>query len=222
VRLLLMLKGALCAAVMLSFGPSVTARAENAGEDTYCGMLPPRVDESALYAGWSACTIRKWGEKPLWQGLPKRTNQFIRFTFTPGHSQFIRVVTIRERDDGTAVLTVFGTRSRLHYRDPVQHIRTRRVQLSAAQMDEIDKLAADAGVWDFDIGTWDQIAGENGDEMEIYLHCQLLEMERANAEGYRFSSVNIGCNQPRKLMPFVNEIVRLGRIRNTHNGMLFE
>lgn len=215
-------KGLLCISAMLCLALPASSRADEQDEDAYCGMLPPNVHEGALYAGWSACTIREWGEKPLWQGLPKRTNQFIRFTFTPGRSQFIRLVTIRERDNGTAVLTVSGTRSRAHYRDPVQHIRTRRVQLSAEQMDQIDKLAADTGVWEFDVGTWDQIAGENGDEMELFMHCQLLEMERANAEGYRFSSVNIGCNQPRKLMPLVNEIVRLARMKNTHHGMLFE
>ena len=71
-------------------------------------------------------------------------------------------------------------------------------------MSKLNALAAQSGVWEFDIGSWD------GDE--LYMHCQLLEMERANRAGYNYSSVNIGCNHPAKLMPLVDEVVRLAEL----------
>ncbi len=53
------------------------------------------------------------------------------------------------------------------------------------------------------------------------MHCQTLDMERVNAAGYRVSVVNIGCNQPKKLTPFVDEVVRLAKMKATENRMLF-
>lgn len=208
----------LCAfiALLLALPASSQAKKE---EDSYCGMLPKSVVESGAYSGWSACRLRDMGEKPLWQGLPKKTNQVIRFTFTQGHGMFMRVVTITQAEDGTALLRVSGTQKRSDYREPEEPMRARRVRLSIEDMARIERLATESGVWDFEVGTWDHTV--EGDT-SIYLHCQLLEMERISANGYRFSSVNIGCNQPKKLMPLVNEVIRLGGMKNTGNGMLFE
>ncbi len=192
--------------------------ADDKSEDPYCGMLPPNVHEGALYAGWSACDMRRRGELPIWQGMPQGTRQVTRFIFTQGHGMFFRVVRIIEFEDGTAELKVFGTQNRNDYRKPERRTATIRKRLSSEQVDTLSRLATEAGVWDFEVGTWDGA----GDDAPLYTHCQLLEMERANAQGYRFSSVNIGCNQPKKLMPLVNEVVRLARMKNTHNGMLFE
>jgi hypothetical protein len=214
--------GLLCISAMLCLALPTSSRADDKDEDPYCGMLPPTVHEGALYAGWSACDMQRRGEKPIWQGLPTDTKQVTRFIFTQGHEMFFRVVKIVEYADGTTELKVFGTRNRNHYRKPERTARTIRRKLSPEEVSRVHKLSDDAGLWEFEVGTWDQIAGENGGEMELFMHCQLLEMERANREGYRFSSVNIGCNQPRKLMPLVNEIARLAGMKNTHNGMLFE
>jgi hypothetical protein len=192
------------------------------GEDQHCGMLPEAVTTSLVYSGWSACNMRKADAKPIWNGLPAGTKQITRFIFTQGHGLFYRVITITEMDDGTASLKVSGTKNRRNSVGYEERMRTIRRSLETDIVAHINQLAADAKMWEFEVSTWDQVAGENGEEVPIYMHCQLLEMERANADGYRFSSVNIGCNQPKKLMPLVNEIVRLGRMKNTHNGMLFE
>lgn len=194
------------------------ARAEEKVPDQYCGMLPVEVTQVDAYAGWPACNMKQADEKRLWEGLAKGQKQVMRFTFTQGHGMFYRVIRIVEFDDGSATLKVFGTRNRRDDRHPERKIGTRREVLSAEELEQIQKLASDSGTWDHAIGTWDS----TGAEEEIFIHCQVLEMERANADGYRFSSVNIGCNQPTKLMPLVNEIVRLARMENTNNGMLFE
>jgi hypothetical protein len=183
------------------------------GADQGCGMYPPAV-RAMVYSGWSACKMRGVGERPLWRGLSKSRKQVIRFVFTQGHGVFFRVVSITQKTDGAAVMKVSGTRRRDTVRVNDQLIAVRRVQLSAAAMQQIDLLGEQSGTWEFETGTWD------GDE--LYMHCQLLEMERADAAGYRYSSVNIGCNQPEKLMPLVREIVRLAGMRDNAGGMLFE
>jgi hypothetical protein len=43
----------------------------------------------------------------------------------------------------------------------------------------------------------------------MYLHCEILEMERADTSGYRYSSVNISCNRPRKLEPLLDFVTGL-------------
>ncbi len=209
----------LCLAALLACPIAATSAKEAKEREQYCGMLPEGVTNSSVYAGWSACAMRKKGEKPLWKGLPPETRQIIRFVFTHGHDMFYRVITITEQSSGKAHIRVSGTRNRDDYRLPEIPYAPRRKRLTPDVMTRINTLAEQAGVWDFEVGTWDK--NKDGDE-EIFLHCQLLEMERTNAAGYRFSSVNIGCNQPKKLMPLVNEIVRLAHMRNTHNGMLFE
>jgi hypothetical protein len=214
-RLLLMLALVLCALT-----PVVASR--DWKEDPDCGMLPETVTSTLVYSGWSACDLRKADAKPIWSGLPSGTKQVSRFIFTQGHGMFYRAITITEMDDGNNLLKVSGTRNKRNHVGYEERKRTIRKKLTAEQVSLINQLAAEAGTWDHEAGTWDQAAGENGDEMEIYLHCQLLEMERANADGYRFSSVNIGCNQPKKLMPLVNEIIRIAEMKNTHKGMLFE
>jgi hypothetical protein len=182
--------------------------------DPYCGMLPEAVIRSAIYSGWSSCSLKRLGEPALHNGLPDAARQITRFTFTEGHGKVFRTVTITEHLNGTGVLRVQGTRRRGDYRDAASYIVPRRVRLSVEDVARIDRLGAEAGAWDYAVGTWDE-------KEEIYMHCQLLEMERASEAGYRFSSVNIGCNQPQKLMPLVNEIVRLAGMRQTH-PQLFE
>ena len=202
--------------ILLSAFASACAVAPKEREDgdPSCGMLPEAVIRSAMYSGWSSCSLRRLGEPALHNGLPDAANQVIRFTFTGGHGTFFRTVTITEHLNGTGVLRVQGTRRRRDYRDAASYIVPRRVRLSIEDVARIERLGAEAGAWDYAVGTWDE-------QEEIYMHCQLLEMERASEAGYRFSSVNIGCNQPQKLMPLVNEIVRLAGMRQTH-PQLFE
>ncbi|WP_157219853.1 hypothetical protein [Flavisphingomonas formosensis] len=178
-----------------------------------CGTYPPTIYEMAVSAGWSACSLKEIGEKPLWHGLPDDTARIIRFVFTQGHGLFFRVVTITQKTDGSASLKVSGTRRRDDGRTAEEPLVVRRIPLSPEAMARIIALGDRTGTWDFDVGSWD--------EEEIYLHCQLLEMEKADAEGYRYSSVNIGCNQPTKLMPLIDEVARLAKLKKASGGRLY-
>lgn len=182
------------------------------GEDDSesCGIYPPDIP---FYGGWSGCNLKRLRQPALWQGLPDGAQQVIRLTFTDGHVFFWRSVTITRLADGKGVMTVRGTSRPGPARPPMPSVVRRTIRLSAEDLARIDQLAEQSGVFDFERGSWD---GE-----EINMHCQTLDIERANAAGYRVSVVNIGCNQPDKLMPFVREVVRLAKMRNSANGMLF-
>lgn len=147
------------------------------------------------------------GEAPLWNALPNASKQIMRFAFTEGHVSFFRSVTVTEKLDGTGDLTVGGgdreKRPRIY----------RRLALTIDQISTLNALAKEADAWKFEIGSWDG--------SEIYMHCQLLEMEQSNAAGYRYSSVNIGCNHPAQLMPLVNEVVRLAGLKTENGGRLY-
>lgn len=186
------------------------------GEDDSesCGIYPPDVP---FYGGWSGCDLKRLRQPALWKGLPDGAQQVTRLTFTDGHVFFWRTVTITHYANGKGELTVRGTSRPSPVRPPMPAVVRRTIKLSAEDLARIDRLAEAAGVFEFERGSWDR----NGDGEEIYMHCQTLDMERANAAGYRVSVVNIGCNQPKKLMPFVNEVVRLAKMKNGGNGQLF-
>ncbi len=194
----------------LSLGAALQAEPDSES----CGLFPP---DMPFYGGFSGCALKRAGQPPLWKGLPKGAEQVIRLTFTDGHAFFWRSVTIARKTDGTGVLTVIGTSRPTRIRPPMPEAVRRRTKLSQDDIVRLDRLADEAGVFEFERGTWDA----NGADGDIYLHCQTLDMERANAAGYRVSVVNIGCNQPKKLMPFVNEVVRLAKMKNGGGGQLF-
>ena len=181
----------------LTSGLLALASAGQANAKQGCGIYPADVHETP-YGGWSACDLKGIGEPPLWRKFAGNRKQIVRFVFTDGHSAFFRFVTITEKFDGTGEMRVGGS----DRGKPT--LPTRHSTLSPQQMSKLNALAAQSGVWEFDIGSWD------GDE--LYMHCQLLQMERANRAGYNYSSVNIGCNHPAKLMPLVDEVVRLAEL----------
>lgn len=191
----------------LAFALSAMA-AESEAE--FCGIFPP---DMPFYGGFSGCRLKALRQPALWQGLPKGKQQVIRLTFTDGHMFFWRSVSITRMESGAGVLTVTGTSRPTRIRPRMPERVRRTIKLSQADLDRIDQLAEAAGAFQFERGTWD--------DKEIYLHCQTLDMERVNADGYRVSVVNIGCNQPEKLMPFVDEVVRLAKMKTTDNRMLF-
>lgn len=191
-------------ALGLALATAMLACAGSAKADD-CGTFPKEVREQSIYGGFADCALKKLGEPPLWKGLPSGTAQVMRFTFTDGHALFFRAVTIIERQDGTTELIAVGTQRRSGIGTPERRLPVHRRRLSAEQIARIHQLAEQAEPWNFAVGTWD------GDE--AYLHCQTLDMERANAAGYRFSSVNISCNQPSKLMPLVHEIASLAGLQ---------
>ena len=59
-----------------------------------------------------------------------------------------------------------------------------KINLTSDDLARLDKLAEEAGAFEFERSSWD---GEG-----LYLHCQTLDIERANPAGYRVSVVNIG------------------------------
>lgn len=175
-----------------------------------CRMFPPALGETATYSGYSEGAMCKAGLKPLWQGVPEGAAQVMRFTFSSGHALFWRSVTITALPDGSGRLEVVGGGfERRDVRSPWIDLKPVRRRLKAEDMAALITLAEQSGTFAHDVGTWDRRADG---EVEIYLHCQLLELERADAAGYRFASVNIGCNRPDKLMPLVDEVIRLGDI----------
>jgi hypothetical protein len=181
-----------------------------AAQDADCNLLSPQVAQTPVYSGYSADRMCAAGLKPLWQGLPDGADRVMRFTFSSGHSLFWRSVTITRRPDGTGLLEVVGGGRRNHdARSAWIDLRPKRRKLSREQVATITALADQSGTFDFEVGTWDQSADG---EVEIFLHCQTLDLEQADAAGYRFSSVNIGCNRPAKLMPLVDAVIRLADI----------
>jgi len=174
-----------------------------------CQMLPPAVGGAGVYSGYSESRMCAAGVKPLWRGVPEGTAQVMRFTFSSGHALFWRSVTITQLPDGSGRLEVVGGGfKRRDVRSQWVDIMPVRRRLSAEALASLSALAEQSGTFDHAVGSWH--AGDSADV--IYLHCQTLEMERADAAGYRFSSINIGCLRPAKLMPLVDEVIRLGGI----------
>lgn len=188
-------------------------------EASHCGSFPLAVRESRSYGGMSDCYLRDIGQEPIWRALPEDTVETMRFSFLHGHGLFFRTVRIDRFADGTGLLLYDGEdlsmpRSVSGERRPAGRIAQRRVRLTDAQMARIQELAEASGTFEHEIGSWD-------DDEQIYLHCQTLDMERINAEGYRFSSINIGCNHPRKLKPLVDEIATLAGMEIINGGRLY-
>jgi hypothetical protein len=194
------------AALLALMAASWAAPAAAAPED--CSILPPEVREGAVYAGFSERRMCQAGLEPLWQGVPEGTAQVLRFTFSSGHALFFRSVTITALPDGSGRIEVVGGgHGRRGVRSPWVDLRPVRRRLAADEVGAIIALANQSGTFEHAVGTWDR-----REEGAIFLHCQTLELERADAQGYRFSSVNVGCNRPAKLMPLVDAVIRLADI----------
>lgn len=197
--------------VHLVLGAMALASASQSHAAEGCGMYPEAVYETVIASGWSDCDLKDAGEPTLWQKIPNELKQVTRFVFTEGHGSFFRFVTITEKLDGTGEMKIGGADH--DKRDHATRLPHRSRQLSREQISRLNALGAQSDPWKFDVGSWD------GDE--IYMHCQLLEMERANADGYRYSSVSIGCSHPTKLMPLADEIVRLAGLETINGGRLY-
>ena len=166
-----------------------------------CGIYPEEAFEHFRELAWSACRLKHQGQRPLWRDFAGKHKRVMRFVFTEGRGAYYRYVYITENFDGTGEIKTGGTNRRSENRsDPIP---VRRASLSAKQLAELNRLVEQAKLWEFSMEAWD-------DPEEIYSHCQLLEMETASGKDYRYSSVFIGCNQPTKLMPVVDEVARLG------------
>jgi hypothetical protein len=185
-------------------------------EASACGTFPAAVRNTSIYGGMSDCYLSEIGEKPLWRDLPDDHIQTLRFTFVHGHSLFFRSVRIETLPDGRGKMVVDGTNQRRTVRQKSKRIGPRTIRLSAEEIAEIDRLVAESGTFDYEVGSWDNTSGDT-----IYMHCQTLDLERADENGYRTSSVNIGCNRPKKLMPLVDEIVRLAGLEQVGDGSRF-
>lgn len=165
-------------------------------------MYPPAV-EGTLYGGYSGCVLKEFGKRPLWRALERKYRQQIRFTFTDGHAAFTKVIDFVEMADGTGKI---GLTIVSRQRDGTRAItKNQSFRVSTTDIARINSLGEQSGVWSFETGSWD------GDE--LYMHCETLDMERIDASGYRHSSVNVSCNQPAKLMPFVNFVTDLVKLR---------
>lgn len=165
-------------------------------------FYPPDAPEQV---GYSLSDLIRAGEKPLWHG-PESGNivRQTRFVFGDGHPNLTRILHIREHKDGSAMLSIVHVRS--GYRKPTRVKRSKPIALDAAQVSAFNSRAEETGTFDFKFGDWD-----NKDD--LFVHCQMLEMERIDASGYRFSSVNIGCVRPAKLMPLIDHLFALAHLK---------
>jgi len=187
-------------AIFLISGP-VAVQAEDR-----CGTYPEEV------TGLSDCVLRDTGEKVLWRGsLPRDVIQVIRFTFTEGHLAYTKIIDITERTNGKSAIRL---RTFRRERDGHRSLTEQRSHpLSARDLKTIDQLGSSSGTWEHRIGSWD------GDE--IFMHCETLDMERATRSTYSFASVNISCNQPKKLMPLVEFVTGLVGIKPYADRQMF-
>jgi hypothetical protein len=221
VRVLVLLAAAAMAFIAGPAASQVEEDAVASHVNPGCEILPPAVQQASVYSGYSGSHMCAAGLSPLWRGIIFEISgapdvfPVTRFTFTDGHAFFWRSMQVTELPGGTGMMKIVGggfvERSiRSEWRD----IALRERRLSQEQMARLNALTADTGTFDHNIGTWDLQEGG----MEIFLHCQLLEMERLASRDYRFSSVNIGCNRPTKLMPLVDELIRLADIGMVRDG----
>lgn len=127
-----------------------------------------------------------------------------RFVFADGHPNLTRILHIRERKDGSGTLNIVDLRK--GYRKPMRIKRTKPIALDARAVSEFNKIAGETGTFDFEFGDWD-------DKDDLFVHCQMLEMERIDAAGYRFSSASIGCIRPKRLMPLVDHLFALAHLK---------
>jgi hypothetical protein len=152
-----------------------------------CRTYPDEVHAQAF--GWYDCEMKRGGELPLWKGgTDKQYVRQFRFAFKPGRQftqpsrNFFRVIRFNERADGTGVVETVkyvGRDDRQGYR----RTGAKRFAVSEEDTRKLNALGEQSGTWGFETGSWD------GDE--IYLHCSILEMERIDKDGYRYSSVKL-------------------------------
>lgn len=177
---------------------------ESAAAQESCGIYPPAV-RSLGYGGMLDCELKAIGARALWRGLKGDEVQVTRLTFGEGHLRLFRTVTITELRDGSAVLKVDGDNLVDNAFTDIRPLRRRTIKLTKGEIARLNALGEASGTWAFETGTWDREG--------LFLHCQVLDLERINAAGYRSASVNISCNRPQKLMPFVLEVMRLAKMR---------
>lgn len=189
-------------AILLLGAPSVAA-----AEDR-CGTYPDAVFDQAD-AGWGDCLLHDLGEAPLWHGLEPNLRQHIRFTFTEGHGLWTRVVNIIEYADGGARVSLRSVLT--GPRDHKRQLPPQSATVTAAQIATLNQLAEQSGVWKFDVGSWNN-------PKDLVIHCEMLDMERANADGYRFSTVWISCSKPAKLVPLVTFVAQLAGLHEMPDG----
>jgi hypothetical protein len=200
---------------------TVDEEALNAAINQECRIISPEVERSAVDAGYSSSRMCAAGLSPLWRGLRYQLSGLpdvfpvTRFTFSDRHGLFWRSVEVTELPNGTGMMEIVGGgfTERSIGREWQDMSPTER-PLSHRQMDRINGLIAASGTFDHAIATWDM----NDEGVAIFLDCQLLEMEQLAIRGYRFSSVNIGCHRPRRLMPLVDAVVELANIGMVRSG----
>ena len=164
---------------------------------------PPAIEADENYRDWYGPTLKRFKEKPLWVGNDTTSaRETIRLTFISGASllkgRSATVIRIETRERHTRLL------ARAEFLDhghrEIREVANKNVLTS--QVDTLQKLADDAGAWKFPVGTWEK-------EDEISVHCTELIMERQQGSDYAVSHILISCNQPSRLMPFVDYVAKL-------------
>lgn len=189
---------------------AIPATAPAAGEDSRCGIYPKAVAD-LVYGGFSACVMRDLGEKPLWTGLEPKYRRQMRFAYTNGQAPGLRVIDFVELPDGSGKISLKAAKWKPGEEPAFSVDRSWRV--SPADVAMLNRLGEESDAWKFEIGSWD---GE-----DLYVDCDTLDMERIDAAGYRYSSVNISCNHPNKLMPLLEFVASLAKLKRDEAGILY-
>ena len=189
-------------AVALSIASPAWADSQND-----CGTYP-----KGVATGYSDCVLQKVGEKPLWRdGLKRGVLQEVRFTFTEGHLAYTKIIHVIQRASGRASVSLQTIRRERDGEMTISMEMNRH--LSRQEIETIDQLGSSSGTWEQRIGSWD------GDE--LFVHCETLDLERVTSAGYSFASVNISCNQPKRLMPLVNFVTALVNLKPYADRKMF-
>ena len=195
------MRSAYCFLAVLFCSSAVFAAAEKSA------LFPPDVVETNdFYADWYGPELERLNEKPIWNDAAE--SEIVRFTFLRGAS-LVRgvnsiVIRIQKSKDGGATLLA----KRRYIDQGSSEIQTiRRIRLATTQVEKLDMLARQADLWRYRSGTW----MEKDDD--IYIHCTELIMERASGSEYSVSHNLVSCNQPIRLMPLVDYVAELAKLR---------
>jgi hypothetical protein len=167
-------------------------------------MLPPELES------WRQ-DVRMVDEPPLWPaGAANGYQRRLRLLVTPSLSR----QQIAIRIDTTASGKAYAYLTRLEPHPDGggwEVVEQRRTAIPADELANLDALVAKSNLWKTYPEYW--VFGKEANE--ICLDGVELIVERATADGYRFSEGNAQCTAPRSMLLLAAEMIRLAHSRGS-------